>query len=96
MKFWNLSMTSVITDAEISIPLAELIDLNDEAARLEKEVKKFEAEVARAKNKLANEKFVNNAPAKVVDEEKGKLTDNENKLAATKKRLAEIKTAIQK
>lgn len=96
VKVPNLSMTSVITDAEISIPLAELIDLNDEAARLEKEVKKFEAEVARAKNKLANEKFVNNAPAKVVDEEKNKLTDNENKLAATKKRLAEIKTAIQK
>ena len=42
-------------------PLAELVDLNDEAARLDKEIKKFQAEVDRAKKKLSNERFVANA-----------------------------------
>lgn len=89
----DLAMTSVITDAEISIPLAELIDLNDEIARLEKEVKRFESEVERAKRKLSNKKFVDNAPEKIVAEEKTKQQDNENKLKSAEQRLAEVKKA---
>ncbi|POH07825.1 valine--tRNA ligase [Fructilactobacillus lindneri] len=94
LDFPNLAMTSVITDAEISIPLAELIDLHDEVKRLEKEVKKFESEVERAEHKLANKKFVDNAPEAVVQEQKEKQIDNKNKLAASKKRLADVQAAL--
>ncbi|USS93744.1 valine--tRNA ligase [Fructilactobacillus ixorae] len=90
----NLAMTAVVTDAEISIPLAELIDLHDEVQRLTKEVEKFQAEVNRATKKLANEKFVANAPAEVVAEEQTKQADNEQKLAATQQRLAEVQAAL--
>ncbi|USS86825.1 valine--tRNA ligase [Fructilactobacillus cliffordii] len=91
----DLAMTAVVTDAEVSIPLAELIDLHEEVQRLTKEVEKFQAEVDRAKRKLANEKFVANAPAAVVDEERSKQADNEQKLAAAKKRLADVQAALE-
>ncbi|KRK99416.1 valyl-tRNA synthetase [Secundilactobacillus odoratitofui DSM 19909 = JCM 15043] len=87
----KLAMTGIITDAEVYVPLAELVDLDEEAARLQKEIKKFEAEVERAKKKLANERFVANAPAEVVESEHQKQAENEAKLQATKDRL----TALQ-
>ncbi|MBT9670780.1 valine--tRNA ligase [Secundilactobacillus kimchicus] len=87
----KLAMTGIVSDAELYVPLAELVDLNEEAARLQKEVEKFEAEVSRAQKKLANEKFVANAPADVVEAERQKQTENESKLQATKDRLAALK-----
>ncbi|GAX01072.1 valine--tRNA ligase [Secundilactobacillus silagei] len=87
----KLAMTGIITDAEVYVPLAELVDLNDEAARLDKEIKKFQAEVDRAKKKLSNERFVANAPDDVVEGERQKQADNESKLKATQDRLAALK-----
>ncbi|MFB9770186.1 valine--tRNA ligase [Lactiplantibacillus modestisalitolerans] len=86
----KLAMTQVISDAEVYIPLAELVDLNEEVKKLQKEQAKFESEVTRATKKLQNERFVANAPEAVVNSEKEKLADNEAKLAATKQRLADI------
>lgn len=43
----KLAMTSVITGAEVYLPLADLIDLNEEISRLQKEAKKLESEVTR-------------------------------------------------
>jgi valyl-tRNA synthetase len=90
----KLAMTAVITGAEVSVPLAELVDLNDEAKRLDKEVAKFTSEVERATKKLGNERFVANAPEDVVNAEREKQADNEKKLAATKQRLADIKAQL--
>ncbi len=91
VKAPKLAMTGIITDAEIYVPLAELVDLNEEAARLNKEIKKFEAEVERAKKKLSNERFVANAPDDVVESERQKQADNESKLKATQDRLAALR-----
>ena len=90
----KLSMTAVITSAEISVPLAELVDLKEEAARLDKEVAKYTSEVDRATKKLGNERFVANAPEDVVNAEREKQADNQKKLAATQDRLAEIKAQL--
>lgn len=87
----KLAMTGIISEAEVYVPLAELVDLDEEAARLQKEIKKFEAEVDRAKKKLANERFVANAPDDVVESERKKQADNEAKLQATKERFAALK-----
>ncbi|MCT3035607.1 valine--tRNA ligase [Pediococcus parvulus] len=89
----KLAMSAVITDAEVYIPLAELVDLNDEADRLQKEVDKYTGEVNRSIKKLGNERFVANAPAEVVDSERQKQTDYEAKLTATKQRLESLKNA---
>lgn len=85
-----LSMTSVITGAEVYLPLADLIDLNEEHARLEKEASKLEKEVERGEKKLSNERFVANAPAEVVNSEKEKLADYKSKLEATKLRIEQL------
>ncbi len=90
----NLSMSAVITDATVFIPLEELISLDEEVSRLEKEIKKFESEVERTNKKLSNEKFVSNAPESVVNEEKEKQADYQNKLKAAQERLVEIKNQL--
>src|SRR5699024_4432905 len=82
----KLAMTSVITGAEVYLPLADLIDLNEEISRLQKEAKKLESEVTRGEKKLGNEKFVANAPEAVVAKEKEKLANYKQQLAATESR----------
>ncbi|MFT8324274.1 valine--tRNA ligase [Oenococcus sicerae] len=86
-----LAMSRVIAGATVYIPLAELIDLDAEIDRLKGELNKFSAEVKRSSNKLANEKFVNSAPEKVVLAEKGKLSDWQAKFNATQARIDELK-----
>ena len=85
----KLAMTSVITGAEVYLPLADLIDLNEEISRLQKEAKKLESEVTRGEKKLGNEKFVANAPEAVVAKEKEKLANYKQQLAATESRIEE-------
>ena len=87
----TLAMTSVITGAEVYLPLADLIDLNDEIKRLQKETSKLEKEVARGEKKLGNEKFVANAPETIVNKEKEKRADYKDKLAATNDRIEALK-----
>ncbi|MCO6184556.1 valine--tRNA ligase [Leuconostoc fallax] len=86
-----LAMSQVISGAEIYVPLAELIDINEEINRLAGEAKKFAGEVKRAQGKLGNEKFVQGAPEAVVQAEQAKLADWQTKLAATHERLATLK-----
>ena len=89
-----LAMTSVITGAEVYLPLADLIDLNEEIARLEKEAKKLVSEVTRGEKKLGNERFVSNAPAEVVAKEKEKLAGYREKLNATNERIKALKAQV--
>ncbi|MBQ1254967.1 MAG: class I tRNA ligase family protein, partial [Clostridia bacterium] len=64
----------VITDAcEILIPIADMIDKEEEMARLTKELASAENEIARATKKLENAEFVAKAPAKLVDAERSKI-----------------------
>lgn len=62
----------VVPDAEIFLPLDELVDKKKELERLEAEKKKLEAEIKRVEGKLGNQSFVSKAPAKVVEEERAK------------------------
>jgi len=84
------AMTAVITGAELYLPLAGLIDIEQELARLNKELQTLHGEVARIEKKLANEGFVAKAPAKVIDEEKAKLADYADKRDKVIARLAEL------
>ncbi|MBP5155076.1 MAG: class I tRNA ligase family protein, partial [Clostridia bacterium] len=63
----------VTNDCEIFIPLADMVDLEAERARLTKELEAAENEVKRAEGKLANEEFTRKAPEKVVNNEREKL-----------------------
>ncbi|WP_438444334.1 valine--tRNA ligase [Gorillibacterium sp. sgz5001074] len=87
----NKAMTGVVTGAELYLPLAGLIDIAQEIARLEKEVQSLNGEVERIEKKLGNEGFVAKAPARVIDEEKAKLADYASKREVVLGRLQELK-----
>ncbi|RPK23480.1 valine--tRNA ligase [Paenibacillus xylanexedens] len=85
------AMTAIITGAELYLPLAGLIDIEQEVARLEKELENLEGEVLRVEKKLANEGFVAKAPAKVIEEERAKQADYSDKRDKVIARIKELK-----
>lgn len=85
------AVTSVITGAEIYLPLAGLINIEDEIARLEKEAEKLQQEVNRVEKKLSNEKFVAKAPEAVVEAERAKGADYQAQREAVLERIATLK-----
>lgn len=81
---------TVTAIGEIYMPLEGLIDLDAEKSRLNKEIEKVQLEVTRAGQKLGNEKFVANAKPEVVQQEKERLQEWENKLAQLKEMRAAL------
>ncbi|MBR4581845.1 MAG: valine--tRNA ligase [Lachnospiraceae bacterium] len=85
------AVSVVIANANIYIPLAELVDLNAEKERLEKEQKRLEGELARVNGMLSNERFISKAPQSKIDEEKAKLEKYTQMMEQVKERLAALK-----
>jgi valyl-tRNA synthetase len=85
------AMTAVVTGVDLFLPLEGLINIEEEIARLQKELEKWNKEVARVQGKLNNEKFVSKAPQKVVDEEKAKEKDYLEKRSKVEARIQELK-----
>ena len=81
----------VTESATLYIPLAEMIDLDKELERLNKEKANLEKEIARLNGKLSNPGFVAKAPAAVVEAEKEKLQKYLDTLAGTEAAIAGIK-----
>ena len=73
---------AIVGDMKLLIPLAGLIDLDAEKARLEKEIRRIEAEIGKCNGKLGTPTFVANAPAAVVEQERQRLADFSTALAA--------------
>ena len=82
--------TAVVGELRLFVPLEGLVDLDAERARLDKELKRVEAEIAKCNGKLGSATFVANAPAAVVDQERQRLADwtaQRDGLAAQRARL---------
>jgi len=75
------SATQVAGDVEILLPLAGLIDVEEELKRLDKEIAKVQKDVDFFARKLANEKFVANAPPEVLEKDRAKQVEAGEKLA---------------
>ena len=73
--------TALLGDMRLLVPMKGLIDVEAERARLEKQMDKVRAELAKANGKLGNEKFVNNAPPAVVTQERNRVAEFERTLA---------------
>ncbi|MCZ6863295.1 MAG: valine--tRNA ligase, partial [Alphaproteobacteria bacterium] len=69
------AVQSVIDEATYILPLAGIVDLKQEGARLQKEIDKLSGEIGKFDKKLANEKFLSNAPTAVVDEQRERRQD---------------------
>lgn len=76
---------------EFNVPLGGMIDVSAEIARLEKECDYLTGFLASVNKKLSNERFVNNAPAAVVDAERKKKADAESKIATIRESLNALK-----
>lgn len=85
------SMSAIVTGAELYLPLAGLIDIDEEVKRLEKEREKLNNEVERVQKKLSNDHFVKKAPEHIVNEEKDKEKDYLEKRRKVEERIAELK-----
>ena len=84
-------MVNVATpDAKGFIPMMELIDREKELARLNKELTKAEKELGMFTNQLNNPKFVEKAPAKLVEETRAKLAAAQEKTAKIKESIAAL------
>lgn len=87
----KLAKTAVISGAQIFVPLADLVNIDDEIKRMEKEEKDLASEVERSTKKLNNQGFVAHAPEAVIDKEKAKKADYESQLDSVRQRIEELK-----
>ena len=79
--------TAAVAIGQIFLPLAGLVDIEKEIARLEKEIKKLEITLQATQKKLSNEKFISKAPKSVIDSEREKETKFIQKLEILRKQL---------
>ena len=104
IKMANLKAIEVVTEKSgdasgfmvgtdsFAVPVGDLIDVTAEIEKQEKELKHLEGFLAGIKKKLSNENFVANAPAAVIERERKKQSDSEEKIATLKASLAELKS----
>jgi len=84
------SATALVGEMKVLIPLAGLIDKDQEIARLNKEIEKLEKQKIQFSAKLNNKKFTNGAPEAVVNKEKEKLTSVESAIIDLSSQLKKI------
>lgn len=84
------SVSSVISGAQLFIPLEDLVDIGKERVRIKDELGHLEQEVARTRQKLENQNFVSKAPEAVVQKERDKLNEQLAMLEAAKTRLEQL------
>ncbi len=81
----------MVGTTEFFVPLAEHINVEEELAKMQKELEYQEKFLASVMAKLSNEKFVSKAPAKVIELENKKKADAESKIESLKGRIAQLK-----
>ena len=76
------TLSALAGTIEVMVPMAGVIDVDKELARLDKELDRLTAERGRLAGKLSNDNFVARAPADVVDKERAKLADIETSISS--------------
>src|SRR5690348_12451029 len=84
------SAATVVGTLRVLIPLAGLIDLDAERARLKKEIARIGGEIKKCEGKLGNANFVANAPAEVVAQERARLADWNTQLNALREQDSKL------
>jgi valyl-tRNA synthetase len=85
------SASFMVGTTEYAVPLGNLINVEEELAKLEADLKYQEGFLQSVLKKLSNEKFVSKAPAQVIDMERKKQADAESKIASLKESIAALK-----
>ncbi len=84
------ALSQAVPELEVTLPMTGQVDVAEYVARQKRRMAKLEDERARSAKKLANERFVANAPAEVVEEEKRRLTEAEDLVARISGLLAQL------
>jgi len=85
--------TAVAAGTEISIPIAEHVDLGAESARLEKELAKLAQEISRLEGKLGNASFIERAPPEVIEKDRARLQASVEERDLLERSLARVAAA---
>lgn len=83
----------VIGDMTLGLPVADIIDLDKEKARLQKEIQKLEKDIKQIEGKLANENFVSKAPVEVIEEQKTRKDEAQIVIAKLSSALEQLDVA---
>ena len=86
-----MSVTQLVGDMEVLVPMAGFIDKDAEVARLTKSIEKLGKELERVQNKLGNPGFVDKAPEAVIEKEKEKAAGFERDIAKLNDQIEKIK-----
>jgi valyl-tRNA synthetase len=89
------AVSTVIHDAVVYMPFAELVDIEKEIERLSKEQKRLEGEIKRCNGMLNNPNFVGKAPAAKIEEEKAKLEKYTGMLETVTERLNQLGKVVE-
>jgi valyl-tRNA synthetase len=87
------AIQSVVDEATIILPIADIIDLDKERARLRKEIEKLNAELTKIHTKMADEKFVKNAPEEIIEEQRSRQANFESTLNKLSQALKQLEAA---
>lgn len=88
------SLQFVLDEATMGLPIADVIDLKAEMARLEKAMAKLDGDIKKIQGKLGNEKFIANAPEEVIEEQKERQVSAEAERAKLADAHAKLKSAL--
>jgi Valyl-tRNA synthetase len=86
------SISGVVLENELFIPLAGLLDLSAERARMEKEITRLKGMIDTIEKKLGNEQFVSKAPVHVIEKERVKLNSMKISLAKLRENYEAMKS----
>lgn len=84
------ALSLVLTEVEVAVPLAGMVDVEAEKRRLGKELAETEADIGRLEKRLADSAFISKAPAQIVDRDRGKLATQRDKLERLREQLARL------
>jgi len=85
-----VAATALLGDMRLLVPMKGLIDIDAERARLTKHQDKIKTDLQRSSGKLKNEKFVNNAPADVVTQERARVAEFKKAIAQLTEQLEKL------
>ena len=87
------SIQTILDEATLALPIADIIDLDKERARLKKEIEKTHKDIKQISGKLSNENFLANAPEEVVSEQHRRKEEAEKLLAKLSSALEQLAAA---
>ncbi|MBT8086927.1 MAG: valine--tRNA ligase [Gammaproteobacteria bacterium] len=82
--------TALLDNLRLLVPMKGLIDVAAERARLDKQIGRVRADLAKSEGKLGNKEFVNNAPAAVVSQERARVADFKNTLSQLAEQIEKL------